>query len=154
MACPDGEHDLIAVNPFVHPTAKDAKGNPLEVIGAPPQSKEEPAWCRKCGAIWKKRATLFGVIGGGWGFSHHDQDTEAPTIANMARNTERSRRMRAYLIKAAAVISSRSFTPLSMKAEAELAELQDELWKDMSDLERSIIEQQIELLKKEWPSDA
>ena len=65
-----------AVNPYVHPTEG------IEVIGAPPQSKEEPAWCRSCGALWAKRQ--FGL---GWGFHHHLSDTEAPSLVNIVRDT-------------------------------------------------------------------
>jgi len=80
MSCPDGKHDLVAVNPFVHPTEKDAKGNPLEIVGAPPQTEEEPAWCRVCGALWHKAP--FGL---GWKFQHHWMDRNAPTLGNMLR---------------------------------------------------------------------
>ncbi len=78
MSCPDGKHDLRAINPFVHPTEKDADGQPLEVIGAPPQSEEEPAWCRHCGAVWAKKP--FGL---GWGFLHPTIDRDAPTLGNI-----------------------------------------------------------------------
>jgi hypothetical protein len=153
MSCPDGKHDLFAVNPFVHPTEKDIKGEPLEIIGAPPQSEEEPAWCRKCGALYSKKPILFG-FGGGWGFRHHAADKDAPTLGNMMRESVRSKRIRAYLTMAAAVISARAFTPMSLPAEAEMAELQDELWQKMSELDRTMVEAQIEEIKKEWPSDA
>ena len=74
MAC---EHDLRAVNPFNTP---DHEGNNVEIVGAPPQSKEEPAWCRICGALWTTRA--FGL---GWGFQYPETDTAAPTLLNLMR---------------------------------------------------------------------
>lgn len=86
MPCPDGKHDLVAVNPFVHPTEKDGKGEPLKVHGAPPQTEAEPAWCRNCGALWKERP--FGL---GWGFSYPLSDTEAPTLANAIRKVRRKK---------------------------------------------------------------
>lgn len=153
MSCPDGEHDLVAVNPFVHPTERDAKGEPLEIIGAPPQSEEEPAWCRKCGALRSKKPTLFG-LGGGWGLRHHDADTEAPTLGNMMRDSEKAKRIRTYLTMAAAVCAARTFTPMSEQAEAEIAELQDELWQQMSPFDRSLVEVQVKAIRKDWPSDA
>lgn len=80
MSCPDGKHDLRAVNPFIHPTAKDSDGNPLEIAGGPPQSEEEPAWCAVCGAFRCKKP--FGV---GWGFIHPLTDEDAPTLLNLIK---------------------------------------------------------------------
>ncbi len=78
MSCPDGKHDLRAVNPFVHPESA------VEVVGAPPQTETEPAWCGVCGALWAKRPFGFG-----WGFLHHSSDTDAPTILNIVRKKRR-----------------------------------------------------------------
>lgn len=153
MPCPDGEHELVAVNPFVHPTEKDTKGEPLEIIGAPPKSEEEPAWCTKCGALFSKKPTLFG-FGGGWGFKHHAADREAPTLGNMMRDSERSKRVRAYLAMSASVLSARAFTPMSEQAEAEIAELQNELWQKMSEFDQAMVEARIEMMKEDWPTDA
>jgi len=153
MSCPDGKHEWIAVNPYVHPTEKELDGSPMEIVGAPPRSEEEPAWCMKCGALRAKKPKLFG-FGGGWGIRHHASDREAPTIGNMIQDSKRSKRIRAYLLKAGAVISSRAFTPMSQEAEAELAELQNELWSEMSEIDRAIVEQRIESIKKDWPTDA
>jgi hypothetical protein len=84
MSCPDGNHDPRAVNPFVHPTEKDAKGNPLEIVGAPPQSEEEPAWCRTCGALWSKGPF-------GWKWQHPWVDQDAPTLGNLIREAAEER---------------------------------------------------------------
>ena len=44
-----------------------------------PQTKEEPAWCRLCGALW----TLSPW--GGWGFCHPITNEDAPTALNIIR---------------------------------------------------------------------
>ena len=153
MPCPEGKHELVAVNPFVHPTETESDGSPFEIIGGPPKSDEEPAWCVKCGALFSKKPKLFG-FGGGWGFRHHLSDRDAPTLANIARDSDRSKRIRAYLSIASAVISARTFTPMSQQAEAELAELNVEIWKELSEFDKKIVEAHIEEIKKEWPTDA
>lgn len=71
--CP---HDLRAVLPKV---VKDREGNDVEIMGQPPKSEEEPAWCRICGALWSKSPF------GGWGFQHHYMDEAAPTLLNILR---------------------------------------------------------------------
>ncbi len=74
MKCNHDDMDsLRAVNPFAHPDAGD-------IVGAPPQSKEEPAWCRICGALWAKAP--FGM---GWGWMHPATDREASTLMNILR---------------------------------------------------------------------
>jgi hypothetical protein len=83
MTCPEGQHDLRVINPFVHPTEKDRDGKPLEIYGGPPQSEEEHAWCRNCGALWTKAP--FGM---GWGFQHHTSDHDAPTLINLIREAK------------------------------------------------------------------
>lgn len=153
MPCPEGKHELVAVNPFVHPTEKDTKGEPLEIIGAPPKSDDEPAWCVKCGALFSKKPTLF-RFGGGWGFRHHASDREAPTLGNIVRDSERSRCIYAYLSMSAAVLSARAFKPMSEQAEAEIAELQDELWQKMSAFDQMMVETRVKMMKENWPTDA
>lgn len=71
------EHELRAVNPRV---VVDREGNDVEIVGAPPQTKEEPAWCVICGALRSKAP--FGL---GWRFQHPLSDTETPTLLNMIR---------------------------------------------------------------------
>jgi len=78
MACPDGTHEMRAVLPF---QATDADGNLVEVIGVPPQTETEPAWCRICGALWTKLPFSMG-----WGFVFPIADREAPTLANLIRS--------------------------------------------------------------------
>jgi hypothetical protein len=74
MSCPEDKHDLRAVTPFIHPTEG------IEVIGAPPQTREEPAWCRNCGALWCKLPFDMG-----WGWAHPVLDKDAPTLLNIMR---------------------------------------------------------------------
>jgi len=93
-------------------------------------------------------------MGGGWGLRHHDSDKDAPTLGNMLRDSEKAKKMRAYLAMTVAVVSARYFSPLSEQAEAEIAELQDEIWQTMPDLSRRVLEMQVEKIKEEWPSDA
>jgi len=81
MSCPTGKHDLKAINPQV---VKDREGNDVEIIGAPPETDEEPAWCGVCGALWNK-----GPFGLGWAFSHPLNDHDAPTILNIIRKARK-----------------------------------------------------------------
>ena len=75
MSCAPDKHDKRAINPFVHPTEG------IELIGGPPQTDEEPAWCMTCGALWSKKP--WGL---GWGWLHPLSDRDAPTIFNMLRD--------------------------------------------------------------------
>jgi len=86
MSCPDGKHDLRAVLPWVHPTEKDNDGQPFEIMGAPPKTENEPAWCRICGALWAKGP--FGE----YAFSHPLIDEEAPTLLNLIRETKKQKK--------------------------------------------------------------
>lgn len=149
MSCPDGKHDLRAVNPFVHPTELDGNGEPLEVIGTPPQTQEEPAWCRNCGAIWSKNP-----LGRRWGFLHPNSDTDAPTMANLLRDTPRAKRIRHCLTIIEGLLALRTVAPLSVRTEAEIAFLQETLWEGMTEFDRTIVETRIEAIKAEWPAAA
>ena len=149
MSCADGEHNLRAVNPFVHPTELDSKGKPLEIIGAPPQTQEEPAWCLICGAMWNKRP--FGL---GWGFLHPATDTDAPTLGNIIRGSPQAKRIRHCLTIVEGLLALRTVAPLSERTEAEIAFLQESLWEGLTDLERNLVESRIETLKADWPDAA
>jgi len=72
MSCPNDKHDLRAVLP------RPSKAG--DIVGAPPQTEEEPAWCRICGALWCKMPFDMG-----WGWSHAAEDRNAPTVLNILR---------------------------------------------------------------------
>lgn len=70
------EHeDRLAVNPWDHPNAG-------RMVGCPPRSDTEPAWCRRCGALFCERPFALG-----WGWMHPLVDRNAATITNMARES-------------------------------------------------------------------
>ena len=79
-----------AVNPR---TVPDPGGGPdVEIVGGPAQTETEPAWCRICGALWKKRAFsgFLGRIGvKQWGWVHPARDREARTLLNLHRDRVR-----------------------------------------------------------------
>lgn len=77
MSCKDNEHLLRAINPRI-----DVDGG--ETVGHPPESDEEPAWCRRCGALWAK-----GPFGLGWRWSHPTADRDAPTLLNILREARK-----------------------------------------------------------------
>ena len=69
-------------------TVKSCK-HPLEMqrsptLGTPPQTMEEPSWCRVCGGL---RIQLFGT----WGWQIPMTNFSAPTLANLLRNMEKER---------------------------------------------------------------
>ncbi len=78
MSCK--EHDPRSVNPVTI--------DGVEIVGGPPQSQEEPAWCRWCGALWSKRPFDLG-----WGWRHRASDRTAPTLFNeIFKDLERNRK--------------------------------------------------------------
>lgn len=147
MSCEKDKHDWRAVIPFVHPTEKNGKGEPLEIRGGAPRSTEEPAWCRTCGAMWDKMP-LFG----GWGVMHHHSDSGAPTLANMLADSPGAKRVRAYLAMATAVASARAYTPMSQEAEAEIAALQAELVREIPPLMRDMVDMRVKSIQAAWGS--
>ena len=64
------------------------------MVGSPPRSDSEPAWCRDCGSLWSELP--FGL---GWAWSHPLVDHDAPTIANIVRNVASDRSLEAELAK-------------------------------------------------------
>ena len=77
MSCPNGEHDLRATNSHF---VKDREGKDVEIAGAPPETEEESAWCKICGALRIKKP-----FSKGWGFIHPLIDEDAPTLINILR---------------------------------------------------------------------
>jgi len=80
VSCPPDKHEKRAVIPYVHPIEKNSDGTPFEISGGPPRSDEEPAWCCVCGALWAKGPW-------GWSWRHPMSDRDAPTLANMLRDS-------------------------------------------------------------------
>ena len=81
MTCPEA-HDWRAVLAYVVP---DPYGDgDVRIVGGPPQSDDDPAWCRLCGSLRAEAPLLFG-FGGGMGTQHPMVDMDAPTLGNMIR---------------------------------------------------------------------
>ena len=93
VRCEKHGHDKRAVNPFVHPTEKEKDGSPFLVHGAPPQTDDEPAWCKWCGALWRDRGPgLLGILGKGYAWIYPGTDEAAPTLGNLVRDESKKRK--------------------------------------------------------------